>query len=82
MAKQVPQKMNVDIGISFTGVAGPETLENEEVGTVYITVFHRSGKHLTKKFIFQGDRQMIRRRATLKGFEMLFYFLKNEINDS
>lgn len=82
MAQQVAQKMKVDIGISFTGVAGPETLENKEVGTVYITVFHRSGKHLTKKFIFQGDRQTIRRRATLKGFEMLFYFLKNEINDS
>lgn len=82
MAKQVAQKMNVDIGISFTGVAGPETLENEEVGTVYIAVFHQSGTHMCKKFMLQGDRQTIRRRASLKGFEMLFYFLKNEINVS
>lgn|SRR5690625_2876074 len=76
MAQKICQQMSTDIGISFTGVAGPQTIENKEVGTVYISIYHTSGKYIVEKFLFNGDRNTIRNRAVLKGFEMLFKFLK------
>ncbi|WP_428908597.1 competence/damage-inducible protein A [Niallia sp. Krafla_26] len=36
LAENVAQLMNADIGISFTGVAGPDELEGKPVGTVYV----------------------------------------------
>lgn len=80
MAKNVCHVMATDIGVSFTGVAGPKAIEAQEVGTVFISIYHTSGKHMIEKFIFNGDRNIIRNRATLKGFEMVFKFLKNEID--
>lgn len=76
MAKNVCRKMDTQIGISFTGVAGPKSLEKHEVGTVFISIYHTSGEYTVEKFLFNGDRNTIIRRATLKGFELLFKFLK------
>lgn len=75
MATNVSRKMNTSIGMGFTGVAGPNTLENKEVGTVYIAIYHQSGAKLVERFTFMGDRNVIRNRAVLKGLEMVFYFL-------
>lgn len=75
MAKNITQKMNTNIGMGFTGVAGPKTIENKEVGTVYIAIYHRSGEQRVEKYTFLGDRNVIRNRAVLKGFEMLYQFL-------
>lgn len=36
MAEEARKLLNADIGISFTGVAGPEELEGKPVGTVFI----------------------------------------------
>lgn len=76
MAKNVTNILNVDYGISFTGEAGPETLEGEQVGTVYICLYHISGKKHVEKLIFTGDRNIVRRRAVLEGLKLLFHFLK------
>lgn len=76
LAENVCDVLDSEIGISFTGVAGPNDLEGQQVGTVYIAVFHKQGKNHVEKYIFQGDREMIRERATLKGFEIIFNFLK------
>lgn len=75
MAKNVAHLLNTDIGISFTGVAGPDTIENQAVGTVYIGVY-KNGQTNEGKYTFQGDRQMVRNRAVLKGLELLFKLLK------
>ncbi len=77
MAANIRQLLESNIGISFTGVAGPNSLENEPVGTVYIAISSDTGQEEVQKFIFQGDRDTIRRRATLKGFEILFNYLKS-----
>ncbi|WP_208592614.1 competence/damage-inducible protein A [Gracilibacillus suaedae] len=76
MASQVKKVYQSKIGISFTGVAGPEELENQSVGTVYISICDESDQHYTEKFQFNGDRQAIRNRAVKKAFELLFYYLK------
>lgn len=38
LAENVKDVLDADIGISFTGVAGPERSEKKEVGTVYIGI--------------------------------------------
>src|SRR5690625_601843 len=75
MAKNVRDTLKVDIGISFTGVAGPSTLENKDVGTVYICVYESADHYIVRQYHFHGDRNDIRRRTALKGFELLFNFL-------
>jgi nicotinamide-nucleotide amidase len=76
MAANVNKKLGSDIGISFTGVAGPVESEGKPAGTVFIAVSDRNGNQVSKEFSFQGDRNTIRRRAMLKGFELLLNFLK------
>lgn len=76
MAQKSCELFNSEIGISFTGVAGPDRLEGQEVGTVFISIYNKADGGVTEKFLFQGDRETIRNRATRKGFELLFNYLK------
>jgi len=76
MAENACTRLDADIGIGFTGVAGPDSIEGHEAGTVYIGLHDQSGKQLVKKYHFQGDRQSIRSRAVMKGYELLFNLLK------
>src|SRR5690625_6097641 len=39
LAKNVAKKLDANIGISFTGVAGPNRVENKPVGTVFIGIY-------------------------------------------
>ncbi|WP_186577403.1 competence/damage-inducible protein A [Aquibacillus kalidii] len=76
MAHNVKGKLNSTLGISFTGVAGPESVEEKSVGTVFISV---SGIDTvdTKEFHFQGNREGIRNRTVKKGFELLYKYIQN-----
>ncbi|UJL47996.1 competence/damage-inducible protein A [Virgibacillus sp. NKC19-16] len=76
MADNVRRKLDAAIGISFTGVAGPSEVEGKPAGTVYIAICQDSGEQSVEKFTFQGTRNSVRRRATLKGLEILFKYLK------
>lgn len=76
MAKNICQQLDTDIGISFTGVAGPEMLEGHRAGTVFIAIYSKFGKSIVEKFTFSGDRYAVRSRAVLKGFELLLNYLK------
>lgn len=76
MAKNVTKLLHADIGISFTGVAGPLKSEGKNVGTVYIGLFDVNGYKYVEECFFQGDRNYIRYRSVLKGLEILFNYLK------
>ncbi|WP_382357329.1 competence/damage-inducible protein A [Lentibacillus kimchii] len=76
MAENVRSRLDSDIGISFTGAAGPDSSERQPAGTVFIGVYDKSGKQTVEKYTFQGDRQTVRERAVLKGYELLFNLLK------
>ncbi|WP_077326262.1 competence/damage-inducible protein A [Virgibacillus siamensis] len=76
MAENVCTLMDVEVGISFTGVAGPDYSENNPPGTVFIGVAQKGKETFVKKFIFQGDRDIIRNRSVIKGFELLWNLLK------
>lgn len=77
MAKSVYKKLNTDIGISFTGVAGPGELEGKPKGTVYIALCTKDGHEQVEYFSFLGSRNSIRKRTVLKGLEILLKFLKS-----
>src|SRR5699024_3166349 len=75
LAKNVATVLNSTIGISFTGVAGPSKVEGKPVGTVYIGIHDGAYENIVKCH-FQGSRNEIRQRAVLKGYELLFNYLK------
>lgn len=77
MAKNVAEQLNATIGISFTGIAGPNEIENKRVGTVYIGFYCENNTEKVERYLFQGDRKQIRYRAMLKGYELLFKHLNS-----
>lgn len=77
LAENVATVLDTSIGISFTGVAGPDTLEGKEVGTVYIGLYDRdTGYSHVERCLFPGDRTQIRYRSILKGYELLLHYLQ------
>lgn len=75
MADQVRKMANSDIGVSFTGVAGPNSLEGHPVGTVYIGISAEGTDTQTFKFNFTGTRNGIRIRTVKYGCHHLIKLL-------
>lgn len=64
MASGVADRYNTNIGIATTGIAGPDGGTDEKpVGLVYFGIYI-NGKVISKKYVFNGDRQGVRERAT------------------
>src|SRR5699024_3024943 len=78
LAKNVAKKLEAKIGISFTGVPGPNKVENKPVGTVFIGNYI-NGLEEVHEFNFTGDREDIRYRSTMKGFELIYNLLTKKI---
>jgi len=76
LAEGVRKLTGSDIGISFTGVAGPEPHEGQPVGKVFIGL---STKDQTDVFewMFTGSRSGIRKRAVKYGLHHLLKLLKD-----
>ncbi len=77
MAEQIRIKFASQIGIGFTGVAGPDEMEGQPVGKVYIAISDKNGYKKVESFLFNGARSAVRKRACLKGLELLFNYLKS-----
>ncbi|MDN2452815.1 competence/damage-inducible protein A [Lactobacillus sp. UCMA15818] len=71
MADSVRKKLGTDVGISFTGVAGPTELEGQPVGTVWIGLAIKGRKTAAKLYHFSSTRYFIRERATLSGLDYI-----------
>ena len=64
MAIGVAARYNTNVGIATTGIAGPGGGTDEKpVGLVYFGIYI-NGKVISKKYVFNGDRQGVRERAT------------------
>lgn len=71
MAMGIAREANTDISISTTGIAGPGGgTEEKPVGLVYIGVFIK-GNIIVERFNFTGDRERIRRKATMNALNIL-----------
>lgn len=74
LAENVALLTNSDIGISFTGVAGPDELEGKPVGTVYIGIFIKGKGTIVEKLTLGGTREAIRTRTVKYG---CYYVMKH-----
>ncbi|MEO0075564.1 MAG: competence/damage-inducible protein A [candidate division WOR-3 bacterium] len=71
MAVGIRQKFGTDIGLSVSGIAGPSGATKEKpVGLVYIGI--ASPKRMkAEKYIFSGNRQMIKIKAAMSALDLL-----------
>lgn len=71
MAERTRIKMDTDFGVSFTGVAGPDTLGENPAGTVWIGISQRGRQTAAFEYHFYGDRDAVRVRSVLAGFDLI-----------
>lgn len=79
MAEQTRKLMQTTFALSFTGVAGPEQLEQQDVGTVWIGLAEHNKPTIAKCYHFKKDREGIRQSAVMAGLDLLLQVLKNKI---
>ena len=70
MAWGACKRLEADVGISVTGVAGPTTQDDQPVGTVFMAVAF-DGKADVAEAHFPGERQHIRQFSTISLLDML-----------
>jgi nicotinamide-nucleotide amidase len=71
MARGVADVLGADIGLSTTGVAGPDSQDGHPVGTVYIACFHE-GEVTTQALHLSGNRAQIREATVREACQLLF----------
>ncbi len=78
MAEQAMKLFQADIGISFTGVAGPDPLEGHPVGTVFIGLAWKGKETKAIQLNLAGDRTRNRIMSVKHGCSLLLKeFKKN-----
>ena len=75
MCDGVKKLANADVGISVTGIAGPDggTLE-KPVGTVWIGVCTQN-THKAFKFLFEGNREEVREQTAVMALALAEKYL-------
>jgi len=71
MAEQARIKTQSDFGISLTGVAGPDSLEGQPAGTVFIALAQASGTEVIQANIAGRSRADVREIAVLHAFNLV-----------
>lgn len=71
MAAGARKALDADIAVSVTGLAGPGGDEfGNPVGTVFIGYADEQGA-LARHFLFEGDRETVRRQAIRKALDLI-----------
>jgi PncC family amidohydrolase len=71
MAEGARARLGADVAVSVTGIAGPGGgTEEKPVGLVYLHALAPNGER-SADFVFPGDRDSIRRRATVTALHLL-----------
>ena len=71
MAEGARDVLGADVGLSMTGVAGPDSQEDKPPGTVFVGLARPD--HETASFAFNvpGDRDRVRQYATIAALDLL-----------
>ncbi len=75
MAVGVSRLFSSDYGLSLTGVAGPDSQEGKEPGTVWIGISAK-GDVYTKQIFLGGDRERVRWYSAMSALDLLRLYLK------
>lgn len=70
MAEGVRRLSGAEVSLSITGVAGPEPLEDKDIGLVYMAVSVRDMTE-SKGLSLHGDRETIKRDASFEALRFL-----------
>jgi nicotinamide-nucleotide amidase len=82
MATGARQRLGTDVAVSVTGIAGPGGgTETKPVGLVYLHAVGPDGVR-SADFVLPGDRDTIRRRATLTALHLVRRLLLQSRDDS
>jgi nicotinamide-nucleotide amidase len=72
MANGIRERSGTDIGLSVTGIAGPDGgTATKPVGLVYVGLDGGEGETITKEFRFHGDRHVIKQRSSQAALDLL-----------
>ena len=71
MAEQARIKTQSDFGISLTGVAGPDSLEGNPAGTVFVGLAQEHGTKVIKVNIGGRSRADVRHIAVMHAFNLV-----------
>ncbi|PPA71996.1 competence/damage-inducible protein A [Jeotgalibacillus proteolyticus] len=77
LAAGVKKSLNSDIGISFTGVAGPDSLENKPAGTICIGIAMDNKPPIAISLSLKGERNYTRIRTVKHGLFQLIRLLED-----
>ena len=75
MAANVREIFSATIGLSTTGVAGPDKNEGKEVGLVYVAIVGENFSEVVENH-FSGTRSEIKFQAADAAFELLMRHMK------
>lgn len=70
MARGARDRLDTDLGIATTGVAGPEPSEGKAVGIVFIALATPDGTY-AKLLRFAGNREKIRRSTVAASLKLM-----------
>jgi nicotinamide-nucleotide amidase len=70
MAQGVRRLFGTDVGVSTTGVAGPEPLEGHPPGELWVAVVSAEGEE-ARHFRAPGDRAQVRRWAQVQALDLV-----------
>lgn len=70
MAEGARRVLDADVGIAVTGVAGPDTQDDQPVGTVFLAVAMDDGTEVVQTRL-PGDRKRIREFSTITLLDLL-----------
>ena len=75
MARAVKHLLGADIGVGITGVAGPEELEGNPVGTVHVGLAHNGNlRHFS--YLYPPHRSSVKQRASMQALLELSNLLR------
>ncbi len=81
MAEGIRRVSGTDLGLSVTGIAGPDGgTEEKPVGLVYLALAHKTGTYC-KVLKLAGKRKKIRNMTVLNAFDMIRRLLIDKLND-
>ncbi len=71
MADGARRVLGSDVGLSITGVAGPDTQDNQPPGTVFVGISRHGHDTEASAFTVPGDRERVRQYATIAALDLL-----------
>lgn len=78
MASGVRRAAHADLGVSVTGVAGPDSSEGKEPGTVYVALADRKNIKIEKLVLDPKSRNKVRQAACYELLKMVENYLSDE----